>query len=402
MRYPFLLSVPLLAYARWRGYSWYEVADGVRHGYWDFRRSRLLRILLPWTMLLDAALAAVPRVYWPLWRGCTVVCERFVLDMLVDLAAGLGEPALHTRLPGRLYPRLIPRGATVVCLDLDAGAIRARRPDLVSDRRLEDRVALFRSFSAEWDLRSLSSAPSVGQVGEQIRAILSARQANDGRGYARLRSLPLQTLARIPFTAVAAHWAFQGLLYMDRTERLLKLGLDLALVLLVRLLLGRSLPSFAAWAGAFAVAHTINLLLNGHLWGALKHYGFVRCSRRAFAEHAEGFLARALKEPAVESVWICGGLSREAWSPASDLDVRLLRRPGVICATRACWFLLRERSRALWARFPLDAYVVDSRAGLLSRGISSTDEPLDRVSWCRVWGSATWPGRSACPTGEPG
>ena len=199
-------------------------------------------------------------------------------------------------------------------------------------------------------------------------------------GYAKLRSPLLRCLARSPLLAVAAHWALQSLLYMDRTERCAKLGLDLALALLVRLLVAPWLPDLAAWAAAVVAAHTANFLLNGHLWGVLKHYGFVRHSRAAFAGYVEGFLARAAREPAIDSVWICGSLSREAWSPASDLDVRLLRRPGLANGARACWFLLRERSRALCARFPLDAYVVDSRQGLLERGISSAGQAVGHTS----------------------
>ena len=172
LRYPFFLSVPLLAYARWRGYSWHEECGGTRHGYWAFGRSRLLRALLPWALLLDAALAALWVVYYPLWRGWTVVCQRFVLDMLVDLAVALGEPALHAQLPGRLYPCLIPRGSAVICLDLDVAAIRARRRDLASDRCLAARVAAYRCLTAERGLASLSSAAPVEQVCGQIERMV--------------------------------------------------------------------------------------------------------------------------------------------------------------------------------------------------------------------------------------
>ncbi len=399
LRRPFVLSVPLLAYARWRGYSWHEEAGGVRHGYWAFRQSPLLRALLPWAMLLDATLAALRRIYWPLWWGYTVVCERFVLDMLVDLAVAFGDLGLHTRLPGRLYPRLLPRGSVAICLDLDVDTIRARRPELASDRCLPARVAAYRRLVSDCGLISLSSAPSAVQVGEQIAGIVAARTADAGHGYARLCSPLLQRLARSPPLALAAHWALQSLLYMDRTERWVKLGLDLVLALLVRALVGRALPAWAAWAAALAVAHTTNFLVNAHLWGLLKHYGLVRTQRKAFARYVEGFLTRAAHEPAIDSVWICGGILREGWSPASDLDVRLLRRPGAIHAARACWFLLRERSRALCARFPLDAYVVDSRASLLARGIGPTDQPISHAFRPEIWGGEGAAEGDACLTG---
>lgn len=398
LRYPFALSVPLLAYARWRGYSWHEEVGGIRHGYWAFRQSPLLRALLPWTMLLDAVFAATRRIYWPLWRGYMVVCERFVLDMLVDLAVAFGDAALHARLPGRLYLRLLPRRAVVVCLDLEVDTIRARRSDLVSDRCLPVRVATYRQLVAERGLVSLSSAPPVERVAQQISGIVAARLVDARHGYAGLRSPLLRRLARSPFVALAAHWALQSLLYMDRTERWFKLGLDLAAVLVVRLLVGRALPAWAAWAAALGVAHTANFSLNGHMWGVLKHYGLVHHSGTAFARYVESALTRATRESAIESAWICGSLSHGAWSPESDLDVRLLRRPGAINGARACWFLLRERTRALCARFPLDAYVVDSRAGLLTRGVSPTDQPVDRVSWRDLWGEESTAGRDASPT----
>src|SRR5690606_9788348 len=78
LRFPFFLTLPLLVYARLRGFSWYEEHDGVRQGYWNFRRSWVLRTLFPWVLLVDATLAAVVKVHLPLWMGRTIVCERFV------------------------------------------------------------------------------------------------------------------------------------------------------------------------------------------------------------------------------------------------------------------------------------------------------------------------------------
>jgi len=381
LRYPFFFSVPLLAYARWRGYSWHEACGGVRHGYWAFGQSYLLRALLPWTLLVDAVLAALRRIYLPLWLGCVVVCERFVLDMLVDLAVAFDERDLYAGLPGRFYRRLIPRRSTVVCLDLDVPAIRARRPDLQFDRCLPVRVEAFRRLASACDVPTISTAPPVEQVQAQIERLAGAFSSVEPAGYAHVRSPLLRTLVSSPLLALAAHWALQSLLYMDRTERCMKLALDLALAVLFRLLLGGTLPAAAAWMVALVIAHTVNLLLNAHLWGVLKHYGLVRHTWETYTRYVDAFLGRAEREPAIDSLWICGSLSRDAWSPASDLDVRLLRCPGMANGVRACWFLLRERTRALWCRFPLDAYVVDSREGLSARGVS----PADRVAGFDSW-----------------
>jgi len=66
----------------------------------------------------------------------------------------------------------------------------------------------------------------------------------------------------------------------------------------------------------------------------------------------------------MQYVAVYGSYVRGEWKPSSDLDVRLVRRAGFVSGLRACWFLLRERTRAFWMRFPLDIYVADGFASL--------------------------------------
>ena len=180
LRFPFLFSFSLLAYARWRGHAWYEVQDGVRHGYWDFGRSWLMRELFPWILLFDATLAALVRVYLPLWMGTTIVCERYVLDMLVDLRVALADPAFHRGLPGRLFLRLLPRGARIVILDLDARTIRQRRWNLRFDRRLEARLEGYRDLAADLAVRQISTAGSLEQVASELWNFVGSEDGRKG------------------------------------------------------------------------------------------------------------------------------------------------------------------------------------------------------------------------------
>ncbi len=169
LRFPFLFSTVLLAYARWRGYSWSEEQAGARHGYWDFRRSWLLRHVFPWTLLLDATLAALWKIYIPLWLGWTIVCERFVLDMLVDLAVACDNTSFFARLPYRWYLRLIPEDAVMIILDLDVATIRQRRPDLRSDHQLTARLQAFQQLSRACLLPVLSSQNTITTLNQFIR-----------------------------------------------------------------------------------------------------------------------------------------------------------------------------------------------------------------------------------------
>jgi thymidylate kinase len=358
LRFPFCFSLPLLAYARLRGFSRYEGSAGARHGCWDFERPRLLRALFPWALLVDAFLASLWHVTLPLGMGRTIVCERYVLDMLVDLGLAFKDPHFYQWKPGSLFLQLLPRRAAVVLLDLDAGTIRTRRPDLRSDRRLKDRLQAYRVLAAGLGLALVASDAPVEVVHRRIiEALRASAPPSERAGYAHLRSPFLHMVFRSPAVALASHWAFQGFFAMGWRERGLRLALEASLFLPAALLLGLALPWQAALPLAFLCAHTLNFLFNGHLWGALKHYGFVRRSPEEFAAYIDALQERAGREPSISAVRVSGSLARRAWTPASDFDARLLPAPGARNLLRACWFVLTERSRALFARFPLDLYL---------------------------------------------
>jgi len=199
-------------------------------------------------------------------------------------------------------------------------------------------------------------------------------KAEKAGGYANFEAAAIRRLLRHPLAAIATHWAFQSLLYMDPTERWFKIGLDVVLGVAGSALLCIWLPWPVAWVVAFLAAHTLNFLCNGHLWGVLKHYGMVSNTYEAFHGYTRSFGARTQREPALQQVAIYGGLARQQWSPSSDLDVRIVRRPGLVNGLRACWFALRERSRAALARFPLDLYVLDNDTSL--QKLNAEEKPI--------------------------
>lgn len=182
------------------------------------------------------------------------------------------------------------------------------------------------------------------------------------KGYAKLGDGFLGRLARRPAVAVASHWLFQSVFYMDRTERTFKLGLELTLLLAFGMGLAPLLPAEVAWLLALVLAHSVNFLCNGHLWGALKHYGLVQHSYEEFDAYVQHLGERVRREPSILRSTVIGSVSRGAWKPTSDIDVRLVRRAGLSNGLRACWFVMGERTRALLAGFPLDMYVLDNVA----------------------------------------
>jgi thymidylate kinase len=168
LRFPFFFSLPFLVYARWRKFSWVEVHEGVKYGYWDFRPSWVMRHIFPWVYFLDAALASFWRVYLPLLGGTTIVCERFVLDMIVDLTIALADSEFHASIPGQLLQKLLPKPSQIILLSLDAHTIRLRRKDLAWDRKLEDRIQAYQNIAQANGIAVVSSTQPTRVVSNQI------------------------------------------------------------------------------------------------------------------------------------------------------------------------------------------------------------------------------------------
>jgi thymidylate kinase len=378
LRFPFIFSYPLLLYARLLGYSFYDERDGQRQGYWEFHRSWLLRNFFPWVLLMDAFLVSLWKVQLPLLLGKVIVCERYAVDMAADLSLALGDPDFHRKLPGRLFYDLLPKDSYIFILDLDYKTLRMRRADLQLDRKLKHRLKIFRRLAADWNLRVVSAKEPVEMVQAQIFKYLPEMAA-----FTRIpeKTEDLGALAnkaqRSMLVAILLHWTFQSMFVMDRTERWFKIGLDALLTLGGTLVLQLVMSWPAAFVLAFLTAHTINFFFNGQLFALLKNYGYVEHTYPEFRDYAQGLASRASNEPSIQYVALFGSLSRDAWTPTSDLDGRILRRSGIVNAIRACWFLLTERTRAMNAGFPLDMYVIDREIAMNHR--LRPDEKLVRL-----------------------
>jgi hypothetical protein len=176
----------------------------------------------------------------------------------------------------------------------------------------------------------------------------------------KFQSKIMQWLLHRFLVGIGVHWVFQGLLYMDLTERRFKLMLDVILTVVGGIILSRWLPWPLGGLIAFLIAHTLNFLFNAQLWVVLKHYGLVSHTYETFENYTRDIAKRINAEPSLMYAAVYGSRVRAAWRPSSDLDIRLVRGYGWKNGVRACSFVLIERTRAFWRGFPLDIYVLDS------------------------------------------
>lgn len=186
----------------------------------------------------------------------------------------------------------------------------------------------------------------------------------------------LRPILRTKAGALLIHWMFQGLLNMDGTERAFKLGLDLIGTILFLALFVNFLPWPLALAVALLLAHSVNFLLNAQPWTVLKHFGVRYYSESDLLAYAAQLGQRCARCASISAVGIWGGFARREHADpgSSDLDVRVIRAPGFFHGFSSCLFVLSERARANWKRFPLDIYLLDGVESL-SR-LRQTEVPL--------------------------
>ncbi len=168
-----------------------------------------------------------------------------------------------------------------------------------------------------------------------------------------------------PIVVILRYWLVQGTLYMNWVERLHRWCLEAGIFLVLWGFLGGPSVSGSRIIGIMLVVHTLSALLNGHLFAMLTHdlYWFSPYKEpRRFLAYLETMRERLIRESPqfVSGVVFFGSLSRGVFRESSDLDIRFLPAVGIWNEIRTAQLVFRERLKALFAGFPIDAYMFRS------------------------------------------
>jgi len=164
---------------------------------------------------------------------------------------------------------------------------------------------------------------------------------------------------------IFSSWLFQGILYMDVTEKIFKFFIDILLFVplygICRYLVDTPINVITA----AILAHTLNWIFNGQIFVLLKNLGLTKIRHEQVIKYLDNLRKRIPQERSILAAAVFGSLSRNELKITSDLDIRIIRKKGIINGLRACLFALLERSRAFFNRFPLDIYVLDKTESLM-------------------------------------
>jgi predicted nucleotidyltransferase len=174
---------------------------------------------------------------------------------------------------------------------------------------------------------------------------------------------------------IITNWLFQGLLYSDRTEKMFKILIDFTLTLILFFIISHQNMLMGIFI-SFLISHTLNWIFNGQLFALAKNFDIVHTDPQKIIDYTNDITTRASKEKSINTVAVYGSLVREEIKTTSDLDIRIIRKSGFLNGINACIFGLKERIRALFQRFPLDIYVIDSPKHLLKMRTDEIPEIL--------------------------
>jgi predicted nucleotidyltransferase len=168
-----------------------------------------------------------------------------------------------------------------------------------------------------------------------------------------------QWVYRRKIIAFFSHWLFQGILYADKTEKAFRIFIDACLILFFFLVLSNFISYQISIIFSLIIGHTLNAIFNGQMLSVI-HGSSQPRNLQDLTGYAILLKKRISKEKSIHAAAIYGSFCRGETTESSDLDIRIIRKRGMINGLRSCSFVLIERSRALFNKFPLDIYVLDN------------------------------------------
>jgi len=180
---------------------------------------------------------------------------------------------------------------------------------------------------------------------------------------------------------LARNWLHQALTYMDRGELTLRLVTELGEVVILWALMAWlfEMPVDRQWIllGVSGLAvHTFNWITNANFWALLLFAlpGMRNRGDAATCAYLNRMADRLHAHSSIAGLALFGSVARNVWHERSDIDARIIRRPGFGNLVAAFLLTMRERWLAVVNRQPLDLFLADDVTFL--RRMRSDEQPL--------------------------
>lgn len=130
LRMNYMLTRPVLLYCRLTGLTKRIMVEGRYVSIHQFQNSKTIAKLVQYLHLIDTLIALSFKACIPMLLGKTIICDRFVYDILIDFVIESGEKNIYDKVISKLFLCLIPKGAKVFLIKADRDVIASRRKNI--------------------------------------------------------------------------------------------------------------------------------------------------------------------------------------------------------------------------------------------------------------------------------
>ena len=165
-------SLLLLALAKRLGYATVHATSSI--GFVETQLSSKAGLASLWCFLtmLDNLLKTGLKVSIPLLLGRVVICDRYVLDLIVETMADLHDSPWKPRLGYKLL-RLLPRPDQAFLINVDPEIAYGRKPDLPTLSHFVERVHLYNEMGRILGVQIIDGRLQVEEIHALIWNIVS-------------------------------------------------------------------------------------------------------------------------------------------------------------------------------------------------------------------------------------
>ena len=167
------VSLPFLAIMRLTGHNYYEVNEGVRMGYHDFRNFPVVvKAVYVAAQITDVNIASALKINIPSRKQPLTLCERGPWDTLVDVYADTGLEALLDKPYPALFAGQLAGRSDVILVDRHPDRIEASRAELRHDRSLRQRYHAYDRLAQSQGWTVLDNNRSIDEAKADLAAWL--------------------------------------------------------------------------------------------------------------------------------------------------------------------------------------------------------------------------------------
>jgi len=127
-----------------------------------------VRVIYRWIIFLELLLFYLKEVTVPLLLGWVVICDRYVVDHLVDWMDLLDDPVAYKSLPARLLRLMAPKPAVAIHLEIPVQVVLARRADELSQQSVERRIAALHTLAQRYGLVRVDASRPFEEISEEL------------------------------------------------------------------------------------------------------------------------------------------------------------------------------------------------------------------------------------------